>query len=308
MSGSATAGARPIAVTGASGWVGARVCVALAAEGHAVRRLVRRSRADGEMALDLAGEGSEASWTEALRGCATVIHCAAHVHRPNETPAERELFMRVNVTGTGRLLAAARAAGVSRFVFVSSVAVYDWSGPDGETRGEGAPLAPATAYGQSKYEGERLVQAWPGDWCIARLATIYGDGDRANFARLAAALKRGRFLLPGDGGARKSVLPVDLAGVLLARLARPEGGTGIFNLALPIAPTLAEIFRSLNPAAQVTACKDLSAALNASKDAPFAVITGSLYLVGEALERLGLAPADAGGRALNEWCAAEIRR
>ena len=71
---------------------------------------------------------------------------------------------------------------------------------------------------------------------------------------------------------------------------------------------LVKAFRSANPAAKAVAVENLPAALNASKDEPFVVITGSLYLVGEALERLGLAPADAGGRSLNEWSAPKIRR
>ena len=71
---------------------------------------------------------------------------------------------------------------------------------------------------------------------------------------------------------------------------------------------LAKVFGSANPAAEAVAVENLTAALNASKDEPFIIITGSLYLVGEALERLGLAPADAGGRGLNEWSAPEIRR
>jgi len=66
---------------------------------------------------------------------------------------------------------------------------------------------------------------------------------------------------------------------------------------------LAEAFSSAHPAAKVLAVKDLPAAINASKDEPFVVITGSLYLVGEALERLGISPADAGERGLNEWVA-----
>ena len=69
---------------------------------------------------------------------------------------------------------------------------------------------------------------------------------------------------------------------------------------------LAEAFRSANPAAKVLALENLTAAINASKDEPFTVITGSLYLVGEALERLGLSPAGGGERGLNEWGAPKI--
>jgi dihydrofolate synthase/folylpolyglutamate synthase len=66
---------------------------------------------------------------------------------------------------------------------------------------------------------------------------------------------------------------------------------------------LAEIFRSANPAAAVETAENLSAALNANKDEPFVVITGSLYLIGESLERLGVLPSDGGERGLNEWSA-----
>jgi len=74
------------------------------------------------------------------------------------------------------------------------------------------------------------------------------------------------------------------------------------------ARALAEAFSSANPAAKAVAVKNLAEALNASKDEPFIVITGSLYLVGEALERLGLAPATGGERGLNEWIAPQIPR
>jgi hypothetical protein len=58
----------------------------------------------------------------------------------------------------------------------------------------------------------------------------------------------------------------------------------------------------------VTMMKDLSAALNSCNKEPFVVITGSLYLVGEALERLGVLPSDGGERGLNEWTAPEKPR
>jgi dihydrofolate synthase/folylpolyglutamate synthase len=67
---------------------------------------------------------------------------------------------------------------------------------------------------------------------------------------------------------------------------------------------LAKTFRDTNPRAEVTACKNFSEAIIACKDAPFVMVTGSLYLVGEALEVLGLSPAGGGERGLNEWSAA----
>lgn len=66
---------------------------------------------------------------------------------------------------------------------------------------------------------------------------------------------------------------------------------------------LAAVFHKANPQAVVTIAENLAAALFACKDEPFLVITGSLYLVGEALERLEILPSDDAGRSLNEWSA-----
>jgi dihydrofolate synthase / folylpolyglutamate synthase len=64
---------------------------------------------------------------------------------------------------------------------------------------------------------------------------------------------------------------------------------------------LAAACRAANPAARIRACSGVAAALKESAASPMVVITGSLYLVGEALELLGLSPADGGERGLNEW-------
>lgn len=69
------------------------------------------------------------------------------------------------------------------------------------------------------------------------------------------------------------------------------------------AEEVAKIFHEANPAAKVVACKDFSTAIFACKQEPFVVITGSLYLIGEALEQFGLLPSDGGERGLNEWIA-----
>lgn len=231
----------PVAVTGATGWVGREVCAWLEAQGRPVRRLSRSGAGPSGRRFELAGPRDERGEREALAGCAVVVHCAAHVHRPVETPAELELFQRVNVEGTTRLLAAARAVGVRRFVLASTLAVYDWEVAGGPVS-EGGPMRPATAYARSKWESERAVQAAGGDWRIARLATVYGIGDRANFSRLAAALRRRRFVMPGDGRAQKSVLPLARAAELLGRWAIQAGAGGlVMNLAAPVAPSLADI-------------------------------------------------------------------
>lgn len=224
-----------VGVTGAFGWIGWHACAALERAGVTVRRLGRV-----ETGLDLA-RARVADWVGVLHGCTTVVHCAAHVHRPRESAEENERFRSVNVEGTARLLKACQQAQVQKVVFASSMAVYAWGG-EGGARRESDRLAPDSAYGRSKLDGETLFRESGLSWRIARLATVYGTGDRANFMRLARALRRRRFLLPGAGAARKSVLPVELAGELLCRLAllRADGPITV-NCAAPSAPSLAEI-------------------------------------------------------------------
>ena len=67
------------------------------------------------------------------------------------------------------------------------------------------------------------------------------------------------------------------------------------------AEEVAAFFRSANPSAKVVACKNFSEALMVSHDDPFIVVAGSLYLIGEALEKLGALPSDGGERGLNDW-------
>ncbi len=230
---------KEIAVTGAGGWVGQSVCRWLEQHDIPVRRLVRRPAVTGDRPFHLTEPST--TWIEALRGCRAVVHCAAHVHRPVENDRERESFRQVNAEGTRRLAEAAAGAGVERLVLASSVAVYAW-GADGRSRREDAATGGTTAYAVSKREAEAAVLAFRGTRCVARLATVYGRGDRANFARLARALRRRRFFIPGDGRARKSVIEVACAGEVLARLAAERSAPPeVVNVAAPEAPSLAEI-------------------------------------------------------------------
>jgi dihydrofolate synthase/folylpolyglutamate synthase len=95
---------------------------------------------------------------------------------------------------------------------------------------------------------------------------------------------------------------------LLAPLAAKIFTVPVASERTAAADGLADCFRAANPALEVITLENLAAALIASKDEPFVVVTGSLYLVGEALEQLGLSPAGAGERDLNEWAAPKIQR
>ena len=79
------------------------------------------------------------------------------------------------------------------------------------------------------------------------------------------------------------------------------------NSELTLSPaSLLPVCQTANPTATVEVCASLAQALSSAANEPFLVITGSLYLVGEALERLQLSPAPPGDeRGLNEWSAGQ---
>jgi len=237
-------------VTGASGWIGRTVVAHARSIGHTVVAAGRGFELGlqaPQARFDL--HDDEAHIARALGPVLeaaprwAIIHCAGLAHVRHETPHARELLQRVNVHGTAKLLAACSLVGVERFVYASSIAVYDWgSGKSKGPRTEMDPPDPRTTYGKSKLGGERKVMQSNLEWRVARLATVFGVGDMANFLRLAKAIKQRRFVMPGRGDQRKSCIDVDTVARLLVGLATIAAPTDrLLNLAIPETPTLAEI-------------------------------------------------------------------
>ena len=168
-----------VLVTGSSGFVG--------------RALVDRLRpASAQLMLprQLNIDAAEMS------GISTVIHLAARVHVMHDTAADPlAAFRAVNVEATLALAAQAAAAGVHRFVFVSSVKVNgEATAVDHPFTERDAP-APQDAYAISKWEAEqglRQIASSTGmEVVIIRPPLVYGPGVKANFAALMRAVQRG---------------------------------------------------------------------------------------------------------------------
>lgn len=198
-----------IALTGATGFIGARLLPALMAEGHRVRCLVRRPLAlPGAEAVpgDLADPSALARLVE---GADAVLHLAGAIKAMDSAG-----FHAANAEGTERLARAA-AAGAGRFVLLSSLAAREPGLSD---------------YAASKRAGEgALAAAFPGAWVVLRPAAVYGPGDRETLG-FFRAIARGIAPRLGPAHARIGLVHVDDVVGALLRALRPGGEGAVWEV------------------------------------------------------------------------------
>jgi nucleoside-diphosphate-sugar epimerase len=229
-----------ILITGASGFVGRALWVALRARGFKVRAAMRLHSAvefppaaAGAEVVRTGDIGPATDWTAALPGCEVVVHLAARVHVMRQSGSDaREAFFRTNVEGTEILGRAAARAGVRRFVFLSSAKV------NGEVTRERAytesdPPAPADAYAASKAEAEERLKKIAGETgmevVILRPPLVYGPGVKANFLSLLRAVDAGLPLPLLSIDNRRSLVYVgNLVSAIEAMLTHPSAANRTF--------------------------------------------------------------------------------
>lgn len=191
-----------VALTGATGFLGGAVLERLVAGGHAVRALTRRPQPERPGVTWIAGDLADGEALAALvTGADAVIHVAGAINAP-----DRAAFFAANAEGTALLADRAQAAGVPRFVLVSSLSAREPGLSD---------------YGWSKREGEKMVEAMPLDWTIVRPPAIYGPGDPEMLEMFQMAA-RGLVMLPPAG--RLSIIHADDLAILLVRIAGDRAG------------------------------------------------------------------------------------
>jgi nucleoside-diphosphate-sugar epimerase len=188
-------------VTGASGFIGGR----LLAEGD--RALLRHAAAvPGTVVGDLL---VPESLTAACEGVEAVFHCAGYAHA--FSASDPDIHRRINFEGTRNLLEAAGAAGVRRFVFLSSVKAM--AEPGDACADEDWPGEPVTPYGRAKRAAEAAVLEAGAKYGMhvvnLRLAMVYGRGGRGNLERMARGIRAGWFPPLPETGNRRSLVHVD---------------------------------------------------------------------------------------------------
>ncbi len=233
-------------VTGAAGFIGSHVCEALVARGHEVvgvdnfdpfypRAIKQRNlaalRAHAGFRLVEADVARDPVPLEG--GVVAVLHLAAKAGvRPSlDDPAA---YVEANVTGTARVLDAARRAGIGRIVFGSSSSVYGDATP--APFAEDAPaVAPISPYAATKRAGELLAHAfahlYPMRIVCLRFFTVYGPRQRPDLAihRFTDLIARDRPVrMHGDGSSERDYTYISDAvdGVLAALARTADGGEG----------------------------------------------------------------------------------
>lgn len=221
-----------ILLTGASGFVGRATESALAASGHAVRRVLRQA-GDGDV-FRVDGIDGRTDWQGAFDGVDAVVHLAARVHRMADTEVDSlAAFRAVNTVGSEVLARAAAAAGVRRFVFVSSVKAVGEASAPGQRLDERTLPQPVDPYGVSKQEAEQALQRVADETglevVIVRPPLVYGPGVGANFRALMRAVEKGWPLPLGCVDNRRSLVSVaNLADALRLCVEHPTAAGRIY--------------------------------------------------------------------------------
>ena len=294
-------------LTGATGFVGSHVLPALLSAGHSVTALVRSdARATALLARVAASPGKletrigtvndRASLDAAMVGCDAVVHLVA-LPRDWNDGADLE---RVNAVGTATIVAAAEAAGITRFIHLGALGVQE---------------RPELHYASSKARGEGFVRASSLDWTILKPSLIWGERD-GFFNIVAALVKIPAPAVPVPGNGKSRFQPVwvgDVARAIVQVLDTPKGSIkASFELGGPRYWTYAEITREVAsalgkrrliipmPVPLITLVARISEAIRL----PFPVATDQLRQLAldnigatDAIEReLGFTPVDMGGR------------
>ena len=246
-----------VLVTGTSGLLGAGVADALLARGTAVRTFQRgasASRSVSGAGEDLRGSVTDPAAVErAVDGVDAVIHLAAKVSLAGD---ERD-FETVNVGGTRLLLDAARRAGVSRFVFVSSPSVaHAGISIVGDDALPADPVRARGPYARTKAAAElaALAADAPGFATVAvRPHLVWGPNDTQLIARIVERARDGRLPLLGAGAALIDTVYRDNAvDAIVAALDRAEVVHGQSFVVTNGEPrTVAELMSSICRAARV---------------------------------------------------------
>ncbi|MDD7805851.1 MAG: SDR family oxidoreductase [Endozoicomonas sp. (ex Botrylloides leachii)] len=225
-----------VVLTGVNGFLGSRLVRALNFIPSVTLTAVVRRRVEIQAANLIKVQGIDAStdWSIVLADQQVVIHAAARAHVMKDEladpPAE---YRRINVDGTLNLARQAAAAGVKRFIFISSIKVNGEQTPLGQPFTADDTPAPEDAYGISKWEAEQGLQQLASETAIEvviiRPPLVYGPGVKGNFASMIKLMAKGLPLPLGAIHNQRSLVAVDnLVDLIITCIDHPAAANQVF--------------------------------------------------------------------------------
>ena len=245
-----TAAQRRVLVTGASGFIGRPLVAALDGAGYAVRAAVRERRRQsfpsGVEVAALPDLAAPIDWSALVGGMDAVVHLAGIAHVGPDIP--EAAYERVNHLASADLARASAAAGVQRFVLMSSIRAQTGAVAD-HPLSEADVAQPTDAYGRSKLAAEAAIRASGVPCTILRPVLVYGPGVKGN---LASLLRLAALPIPMPFGRltnRRSMLALDnlIAAVRFA-LEDARAVNETFIVSDPDALSVAEVISMLRTA------------------------------------------------------------
>ena len=237
-------------VSGATGFIGQCLFRSLREGGLPCVGLARSVSAGAEVRIaDLA---DISALTAACAGADRVFHCAGYAHAFSSISGDDSaLHWQINFEGTRNLIEAAGAAGVKRFVFLSSVKAM--AEPGSVAADEDLGGEPATAYGKAKRAAETAVlkagQRYGMHVVNLRLAMVYGAGGRGNLERMGRLVRRGLFPPLPETGNHRSLVHVDDVVAAMRLVADDDRANGrTYIVAAPEAPSGRQLYDALRQA------------------------------------------------------------
>jgi nucleoside-diphosphate-sugar epimerase len=222
-----------ILVTGATGFIGTRLCQLLIQQGHAVTGLSRRG--SGTVAgVDY--RAKDFIDTPSLQGCVEgvdcIVHLAGRAHVMDPRTDAPELYREVNHEATVRLARLALEAGVKRFVFISTIRV-NGNASDQQRFTEASVPNPVVAYDRSKLDAENglraLLDGTSTELVIIRPPLVYGVNALGNFRTLLKVVEKGLPSPLSQVRNARSLISVDnLASLIVLAIQHPDAAGQLF--------------------------------------------------------------------------------
>ena len=225
-----------ILLTGATGFLGSRLATTLYSKPDvnltaAVRRCFEILAAH---IVEVQGLDANTDWSTALANQQVVIHAAARAHiMQDEVDDPLAEYRRVNVDGTLNLARQAAAAGVKRFIFISSIKVNGEQTPLGQPFTADDRPVPEDAYGISKWEAEQSLQQLAAktgmELVVIRPPLVYGPGVKGNFASMIKLVAKGLPLPFGAIHNQRSLVAIDnLVDMIITCIVHPAAANQVF--------------------------------------------------------------------------------